>query len=699
MAAPVSVQKEAAVYLPLAIGGAHEFDSTGWPTSSRAAALLTEFQRLVGEVSGTAGGSVSMSGHSGDGGSGLISLTEDRPERACADIPAADQFTGVSHMHPWPLDPACWRDLAACELCGLTMLKLFINSSAWVVRRVEHVAFIDECTVRRNVSIDYAAPKDAVMFSRPSGQQVRILPLAIMRRKSLVKFDFRDHSGRALPMLGLRQNQALTLAVIRAWAAAALKSHTPAEDLSQETGDFLDDVIAGDQTELWHAFKRMWKAEAGSQLCRLGTDDYFRAVLDRLADSFVLYGLHDEPFGERRLVKFSYDEPLTLRYTKSTYQPHNPDSRKEAREKPEDTPLPWWHWRALCSAMGFLPTRIKFPVPAAELARSFHFEITAPPEVSIIKAALLAGRPKPEPRPAATTPAASATGQIKRPATMRDRERRRPSFDSITGGYPTVDLHVAEVPYGSRSRAQVEVEARVGGWFGTAVLSSWLASGILLFAYLASPQLGIGSTLLMSFAAGLAVLLVRQDPHRLVTRLLSKVRLLATFAALLALAAAVVMASNNPDTHSWLLTLFIASLVPTLLIFTSWLLALSRSLRGKPKESPWEHHRPRKSKLESEDPELATQLKNETRHETLARKMEDKPYPYDWAHHKLGFPRPAIRVASSEGERHTHKWDKAFARTFHARLETYLEVTAAQGSGRTAPTLNARPEADLGGRN
>jgi hypothetical protein len=177
------------------------------------------------------------------------------------------------------------------------------------------------------------------------------------------------------------------------------------------------------------------------------------------------------------------------------------------------------------------------------------------------------------------------------------------------------------------------------------------------------------------------------------------VRLLATFAALLALAAAVVMASNNPDTHSWLLTLFIASLVPTLLIFTSWLLALSRSLRGKPKESPWEHHRPRKSKLESEDPELATQLKNETRHETLARKMEDKPYPYDWAHHKLGFPRPAIRVASSEGERHTHKWDKAFARTFHARLETYLEVTAAQGSGRTAPTLNARPEADLGGRN
>jgi hypothetical protein len=210
----------------------------------------------------------------------------------------------------------------------------------------------------------------------------------------------------------------------------------------------------------------------------------------------------------------------------------------------------------------------------------------------------------------------------------------------------------------------------------------------LLFAYLARPQLAIGSTLLMSFAAGLAVLLVRQDPHRLVTRLLSKVRLLATFAALLALAAAVVMASNNPDsTHGWLLALFIASLIPTSLISASWLLALRRSLRDNPKESPWEHHRPRRSRLESEDPELAWQLKNETRHETLAQKMEEEDCPYDWAHHKLGFFQPAIRVASSEGERHMHKWDKAFARTFHDRLEAYLEIAAAHGSDQMGSAL------------
>jgi hypothetical protein len=471
-----------------------------------------------------------------------------------------------------------------------------------------------------------------------------------------------------------------------------LKAGRPSEAVSPETDDFLDDVVAGDQAELWRAFKRMWTADQGSQLQRLGTDQLFRAVLDRLADSFVLYGLHDGPAGERRLIKFSYDEPLTLRYTKSSYQRHGSDGG-ESQEKDEDTKLPPWGWTTLRAAMGFSPTRVKFPVPAAELAASFHFEISAPPEVSIVNAALVAGRPMPEPRQTTRTSQLSATNRGEESFGMKDRERRRPSFDSIHGGYPTVDLHVAEVPYGSRSRAQVEVEARASGWFATAVFSSWLASAILLFAYLTRPQLGAGSALLVSFAAGLAALLVRHDPHRLVTRLLSKVRLLATFAAVLALAAAVVMAAspNRNSAHEWLLALFIASLIPTSLISASWLLALSRSIGDRPKEPPWEHHRPRRSRLESEDPERDSQLRDEARHETLAKKMEDDDDPYDLAYEKLGFYRPAIRVASCEGERQVHLWNKTFANAFRYRLDTRLEAVAAQTHG--SPSNDShRPE-------
>ena len=264
---------------------------------------------------------------------------------------------------------------------------------------------------------------------------------------------------------------------------------------------------------------------------------------------------------------------------------------------------------------------------------------------------------------------------------MKERQRRRPSFDSIGGGYPTVDLHVVGVPYGSKSRVQVEVEARVGGWFATAVFSSWLASAILLFAYLARPKLDVGSALLVSFSAGLAALLVRNDPHRLVTRLLSKVRLLAMFAAVLALAAAVVLAFDHPQAaHTCLLVLFIASIVPTTLISLSWLLALSRYLRNDPQESPWEHHRPRKSKSTSQDPEQAAHLKDETRHETLARKFEDASCPYDLAYEKLGFNRPDIRVASCESDRQTYPWNTKFADSFHRRLDGYLAKVTTQHS-------------------
>ena len=357
-----------------------------------------------------------MADHEGDETATMIDPARDRRGLADTSLLMPGRFPAESHVHPWPRDPACWCDLSACQVCGLTMLQVFIKSSDWVVRRVEHVTFLDECTVRRGVSIDYVAPSNAVTLSRPGGHEVRILPLAIMRRKSLVNFDFRDHDGRALPLLGLRQNQALTLAAVRAWAAASLDEQS--ETISPEVDEFLDDVIAGDQTELWRAYKRMWAAEPGTQLQRLGTDQLFRAMLDRLANSFVLYGLHDGPAGERRVIKFSYDEPLTLRYSEAGYRPTY-DVAGERQNEDENTGLRSLGWTTLSAAMGFSTTRIVFPVPAAELAASYHFEISAPPEVSIVRAALLAGRPKPE----AKEPAPPAAGQGNGSAMMKDRQR------------------------------------------------------------------------------------------------------------------------------------------------------------------------------------------------------------------------------------------------------------------------------------
>jgi hypothetical protein len=157
-----------------------------------------------------------MTGHIDDEITSMINTPGDCAGPADTRLLMPCRLAVASHVHPWPSDPAGWRDLSDCQICGLTMLHLFIHSSAWVVRRVEHVSFLDERTVRRGVSIDYVAPPNAVTLRQPDGQHKHVLPMAIMRRKSLVNFDLRDHGGRSLPLLALRQNQALTLAAVRA---------------------------------------------------------------------------------------------------------------------------------------------------------------------------------------------------------------------------------------------------------------------------------------------------------------------------------------------------------------------------------------------------------------------------------------------------------------------------------------------------
>jgi hypothetical protein len=65
----------------------------------------------------------------------------------------------------------------------------------------------------------------------------------------------------------------LTLAIIRACAAAAPHEQGPGQVIEPETGDLIDDVIAGDQTELWRTFKRMRDAKKDNHQVKLGKDE------------------------------------------------------------------------------------------------------------------------------------------------------------------------------------------------------------------------------------------------------------------------------------------------------------------------------------------------------------------------------------------------------------------------------------------
>jgi hypothetical protein len=574
--------------------------------------------------------------------------------------------------HRWPSCEAEWDALADCRSCGIAMLRLFIHSAEWVVRRVERIEFLDERTARRRMSVDYTSPADGTIRLSRGADELRILPLAVLRRKSLIKFDLRDENGRPMPLLGLRETQALTLSVARAWAAATLAGTewepTAAEPLPGSVERFLDGVVTGDQAGLDEAYAAMKGATEGP-LAVLRRDPQFTAVLDRFASSFVLFTVDDGPVGARRIVKFAYDEPLTLLYSTSSYHGHGPAAKPPTYGKGSRW-LSRWARAPMLAGLGLTPTVIRFPVPAAEQTTSFHLEVSAPPEVSIVEASLLAGLPNLYLSPADDPDEdRAAWKQVAADGPLR-RRRRRPSFDYVKDAYPTVDLHVVDVPVGSLSRAQVKLRASPTGWLTTAAISLWLAFAILLVGALEGSARGdTAPSLLMTVAAAVIAALARPDPHRMVTRLLTLVRLLAGVSAVLTLAGAVVFAFGFAD---WLLVVFAAlSFPPAACVTVAGWLSRRGGQEGLVRLSPWEQHLPYDAPLSGTDPDF---------HVELARELDEAEYPYDTAVRALGFDGPAIKVASSEGVRDRFPWSRDFHDVFQARLDQAARSNGARGA-------------------
>lgn len=654
---------------------------------------------------------------------------------------AAPSEAATAHEHAWPLTADDWDALVGCRTCGLLLLRGFVGSARWVVRRVEGIDFVDDRTVRRRVSVDYTVPRAAVTLRVDGDKGVRILPLALMRRKNMINFDFRDHDGRPMPLLGLRENQALTLAVVRAWAETTIR-HTPSAE-RPEISELLDDIIAGDQSELHRAYRGL---EARKKEQPNAVPDELIAVLERLAGNFVLFASEPAAPGTRRVVKWSYDEPLTLLHSTTSYRGHAdgpcPGDAGEANAPPltygrTGHRLAWRKPAPLLAGLGIRPTRIRFPTPGAELAASFHLEITAPPEVSIVEASLLAGTPNlrfDSGSPAAdqrrwkrVCDAASGDGA------RRARARRRPSFDSVAGGYPTVDLHVADVPYGSLSRAQVELQASPTGWLASAWFTTVLATALLFAAAWANPSgpdsAELPTAVLVSFAAAMVAIVVRPDPHVMVTRLLTRLRMLAAASAVLVLAGGCAFAfRGSADSQTWLFALAGLSVLPTGVITYVWWCARRRLVRDRPptkktaerrrqareeplaggedtrswdaprrrlqevrraapmiRLSPWEQHLP--------DHDLGDHVDTDF-HVLLSETLENADYPYDRAVVELGFDKPAIKVASLEGDRSTFRWTLDFENRFWELLDAELDHAPATGRFTKTATVGgtaARP--------
>jgi len=538
----------------------------------------------------------------------------------------------IGGMAPWPVaavlrmsdiqaDPAA----RCCRECGRRLLLLLLRSSTWVSRRTEHVSFRDDRSVARKVTVEFHVPEEAPAFRGDDGRAYNLVPLSVMRRKTLVNFQLRDGEDRSVALPSLRQNQAITESVLLACADATVKrpsGRTRAGAASNRAvATFVHQVVSGDQSELTAAYEAVKAGTAARAVLELAGHRMFRAILDRLADNFVLWVMIPAGAPRRRVITFSCDEPLDLHYREPGFR--NNLYKLGTKLKPW-RPIVW------ASALGLVLTRIRFPVPAAENTASFHFEIDAPPGVQIAEASLLAGRPG----------------------------EKNPSLDLVHGGFPTVGLHVIEVPNGSLSRAQVGLQVVTRGWVMTSMFSSWAVFGLLLaFAThegVLKQLKDLPALILVGLASGIVALVAQFDAHGLAAHLLKWARMLTIITLVLPLVAMtfILFEKVHPSHVPPALWAGVGlSGAISLLLSAVCLLPWRRQRRQlrKPVFSPWEQSHTR----------------------------TDKPSPpkdFEQAAKDHRYDKPAMRVDTAEGWHREFLWTSAAEKRLIDALEEQKSV-------------------------
>ncbi len=424
------------------------------------------------------------------------------------------------------------------------LLDLAIQQFLWVHRRVETCELVDDRTARRRVSLDFTISQSE---ADPAGlpDPVHAVPLAMLAKAPLRNFDIYDEDGTPIPVFTTGQAQKVATAGLTAAArnAFALADDVPPErDLGEVVLRDLERIVTcdADDDETLREIRRAQEVvrPADAELPDPTDPEKVRAqreleraifernrvmgnpaaagLIESLQSNFLLLAQTSVAIGERRILKFTFEEPINAR------QEGSPPS--SARQLASWRARAWAAVRAearwLGVRLGWLAETVSLSCPTAQWSRSFHIEMAAPAGLEITEARLYSGT-----------------------ASLSDR---------VSGPLNRVHLHlrdsaapVAERTTQTEPYAVVYLRAQRSGFLLPAFLASLVTPVLLFFGSLRLPDLAreveAAATLLLLGPGLLAVYLARPAEHALASRLLSGVRLLLLLSGLCAVAAGCVL--------------------------------------------------------------------------------------------------------------------------------------------------------------
>lgn len=460
----------------------------------------------------------------------------------------------------------------------------------WFSRRVENISFVGERRVRRRVSVDVRISQE--MRDAADGQGRFPLPVALMRKATLVGFDLRDEQGGALSAATSADTADMAYYVLRAAVDLAFEtalagepgnnSGTPRNrEPSKSLQDVLRAIAARERVDANKALQELPtatdpKLKADLALL-LGQDGKLEPGLQKLAgdlaDNFLLLA-HVPVDSSRRVVKFCVEEEW--------------ETQADGRRAWAARPARWLCWA---------PGKYLLPTPGVGLCRSYHLEIEPPGGLVVAKATL-------EVAPAGKR---AEKGEPNEAVYLKNN----PVYP--IAGYPSLaHLHMPARPRtGVVANAIVQLCPPAGGLLFAAWLAS-TASAILLgvtaylvdctavdgirpVCYVPDSDKGLVAdaavALLLALPVTAAVLIARPGEHVVAARLLAGVRALTLLVGACVYAAAVTLALGVPGDFlvlTWWASALLATGVASVLLVSLLRCAkLTRQLEGEARFSGW----------------------------------------------------------------------------------------------------------------
>lgn len=544
-----------------------------------------------------------------------------------------------------------------CAEVGRRLLLAEMQFSSWVLRRVEKIVFEDDRNVLREMSVELNVREDAPVFVDDAGHAFWAVPVMMMRRRTLVDFHMHAEDGRPIGMPGLRLVQQLDQSLLLAAAAAVTPDlgRSLAED--DEVQDFVRHLVAGSNAQVRREWKRYsdLRADETGPLATLRRSALFHSVARQLRSSFSLYVFLPVSPSRHRLLRLSFVEPIRWNYQKPVLKDVSGTvgtcGAVGTWRYRAGRPVPWHRpWSHVFAALGWTATRLRFQVPSAERAASYHVEVVAPPGVRIGGATLIAGRP-------------NADG---RPRSDDEVSRSRITVDHEESATLTVGLHGVEVPPGSLCRAQIDMRVQSSGWLASMVATATAITAVLTsvaWHYHGRDTLGPDEdtnvvVLLLTTAAAAAALVAHREFGGVAGRLLVGVRMVAAACTALPVVAAGFVTFTQPGSASFLdigtgqaLTVItVAALLLTVQLLLVWVLSRRVERSGR-RRSPWNmtpdtSRRPwwhrGSDTTEFDDDDVAD--------DTSA---DDSTRPFTEVLTEYQFDRPALGIPSSDA---WHEW-------------------------------------------